>query len=164
MFSSVSARVLALFTLKQGHPGEMISGGSREAKFRGHVPGLAAAGSSTLQPGPGGEPRGSSCWDVEGACSYRGGCLAAAVGVRGPQPLPTQCPVRKEPGANTQGPSLSALQFIVRDGHGLNQTEARGQRSPTDRLTEVSVPGHRAGEGWVWKGEWRLSSTHFPRH
>lgn len=44
----------------------------------------------------------SSCWNnVEGACSYREGCLAAAEGVRGPQPLPTQCPVGKEPAANT---------------------------------------------------------------
>lgn len=79
----------------------MISGGPREAKLWGHVPGLAAAKSKPRQPGPGGEPRGSSCWNMEEAWSYGEGCVAAAVGVRGPQPLPAQGPAGKAPGANT---------------------------------------------------------------
>lgn len=61
MFSSVSVRVLALFTLEQGHHGEMSDDQWRAkgSQVTGHVPGLAAAGSKPLQPGPGGEPRGA---------------------------------------------------------------------------------------------------------
>lgn len=158
LFSSVSIRVLALFTLKQGHRGEMSDDPWRAKGSQV----MGAAGSKPLQPGPGGEPRGSSCWNVEGACSYREGCLAAAVGVRGPQPLPTQRPVGKEARANTPVSFSFCPSVHLRDGRGLNQTEARGQRSPTVRLMEVSVPGHRAGEGWVRKGEWRLSRTRLP--
>lgn len=71
---SVSVRGLALLTLKQGHSGEIndnlwrVKGNQRVMV---ECPGLAAAGSKAVQPGPGGERRGSRCGTAEGACSYR---------------------------------------------------------------------------------------------
>lgn len=159
---SVSVRVLALLTLKQGHCGD-INDNLWRAKGNQRVmaecPGPAAAGSQPVQPGPGGEMRGSSLWTVEGACGYR----RAAWQELGVLENHSHCQSKALQGrSREQTPqclSLFALQFITRDGHWLKQTETRGQRSPTDSLCKSQCPKTQSKCRRVWKGEGRLAST-----